>query len=376
MKSVAEESKIYHVGKAAFAEQKADVFVAGIGTVGGELLNQLETSPLLQKEYRLIGFCNSKLALLKSDGLRSLSFSNSLFKKQPVQPTRWNEIVRWIINHRKESGRNVLFVDATGSREVALLYVNLLKEGVHVVTPSKLANTMPQSYFDELVAKRPSGSIFKYEAAAGAGLPVVSTIESMVNNGDEIQEISGVLSGTMTYLFGQLEKGVLFSDAVRKAYDNGYTEPDPRDDLSGEDVARKCLILARTAGFKMERESFKAEDQTPDELKQVSLDDFFNGLKNVDAEWSKRVADQKAKGKVLRYIGTVRPDGIRVGVQAVDSDSPLGTLKGADNMISIRSRYYSQSPITIQGPGAGKEVTAQGVLADMRYIILQTVAKY
>lgn len=345
-----------------------DVFVAGIGTVGSELLRQLEPGGPLSEDFHLIGFCNSKLALIHEGGVQQASFVNRLDGQRPVTPTRWPSIVAQLIRHHESTGRDLIFVDATGSREVALLYLRLLDAGVHVVTPSKIANTMPQHFFDQLVAPRENGALFRYEAAAGAGLPIVNTISTMVQNSDAVLSISGVLSGTMTYLFGELENGVPFSEAVRKAYDEGYTEPDPRDDLSGEDVARKCLILARTAGFRMERDAFTAEDQTPESLRHAPLDEFFAGLSEYDALWKQRVEEARADGKVLRYVGTITPDKIEVGVRAVPAGSPIGTLRGADNLISIRSRYYQRSPVTIQGPGAGSEVTAQGALADMRRI--------
>lgn len=371
MKRAEESLKRVELNQKPFAKVnlKADVFVAGIGTVGGELLRQIEPGSDLSDEFRLIGFCNSKLALINESGVQQTAFVSSALNPRPVFATRWDKLIEQLINIHRRNVQNLIFVDATGSREVALLYTKLLDAGIHVVTPSKLANTMPQRYFDELVKPRENGAVFRYEAAAGAGLPVVQTIRTMVQNGDDIIRISGVLSGTMTYLFGQLENGVSFSKAVKLAYEAGYTEPDPRDDLSGEDVARKCLILARTAGLRLERESFEAEDQTPAALRDASLDDFFKGLEEHDAFWEQKVAKAKEKGCVLRYVGTVERAGISVGVEAVPANSPLGSLRGADNQVSIRSRYYNNSPLIIQGPGAGSEVTAQGVLADMRDVL-------
>ncbi len=351
-------------------ETAADVFVAGIGTVGSELLNQLHSESRLAADFRVVGFCNSKLVLFNKDGVSDCSFVNPASSGAPVRPVRWQHLTECLVRHRAETGRELIFIDATGDREPALLYTKFLDAGIHVVTPSKLANTMPQEYFDKLVLKRENGAQYRYEAAAGAGLPVVSTIETMVQNGDVIYEISGVLSGTMTYLFARLEQGVPFSEAVRCAHREGYTEPDPRDDLSGEDVARKCLLLARTAGFRFERSSFTAENQTPDKLRKTSLEEFFEKLPEYDDIMSRKVEEARKDGKVLRYTGRVTSGGIRVGTEAVPADSVLGGLSGADNLVRIRSRYYNSSPVTIQGPGAGSQVTAQGVLADMRRILV------
>jgi aspartokinase/homoserine dehydrogenase 1 len=348
---------------------KADIFVAGMGTVGGELLRQLHPALPPGKRLRLIGFCNSKLALFNEDGIEDAKLPEKLNGQQAVRPTRWTQVIEQLSKHNRGISRPLIFVDATGSREVALQYARILDAGMHIVTPSKIANTMPQSYFNELVKPRENGALFRYEAAAGAGLPVVQTIRTMVENGDEVRRVTGVLSGTMTYIFGQLEQGVPFSKAVRQAKEAGYTEPDPRDDLSGEDVARKCMILARTAGYEVERDSFEAENQTPEELADIPVEKFLDGLSTYDEAWRKRVEDARANGQVLRYVGNVEKGRIEVGVKAVPAQSPLGSLRGADNQVAIYSRYYQDSPVIIQGPGAGSSVTAQGILADIREIL-------
>lgn len=348
---------------------QADIFVAGMGTVGGELLRQLHPALPPGKRLRLVGFCNSKLALFNADGIEDARLPEKLNGQQAVRPTRWTQVIEQLSAHRNRLARPLIFVDATGSREVALQYARILDAGLHIVTPSKIANTMPQSYFNELVKPRENGALFRYEAAAGAGLPVVQTIRTMVENGDEVRRVTGVLSGTMTYIFGQLEQGVPFSKAVKQAAEAGYTEPDPRDDLSGEDVARKCMILARTAGYEVERDAFEAENQTPEALAEVPVQKFLDGLSAYDEAWRKRVEDARANGQVLRYVGNVEKGRIEVGVKAVHAQSPLGSLRGADNQVAIYSRYYQESPVIIQGPGAGSSVTAQGILADIREIL-------
>ncbi|HBX65553.1 MAG TPA: hypothetical protein DEG32_05160, partial [Balneolaceae bacterium] len=178
-------------------------------------------------------------------------------------------------------------------------------------------------------------------------------------------EISGVASGTMTFLFTQLQNGVPFSEAVRKAKQDGYSEPDPREDLSGEDVARKFLILARTCGYTFERNQIRVDTLVPEKLISLSTEEFLDHLPEFDGHWKSRNAQAMVNNKKLRYVGKFTPDGIQVGVQDVKGESPLGGLKGTDNLIQIYTKRYSTSPIVIQGPGAGRDVTAAGVLGDI-----------
>ena len=234
------------------------------------------------------------------------------------------------------------------------------------MTPSKLANTLEQSYFDSLQSLTDQkNSSFRYETTVGAGLPVISTIQDLQKSGDTIRKISGVVSGTMTYLFNQLEQGVSFSKAITDAREKGYAEPDPRDDLSGEDVARKFLTLARTLGLKIEREELQVESLIPAELRDVNRQTFLERLSEYDQEWFQRIKEAKDNNKTLRYTGRLMDGEITIGIESVAVDSPLGQLKGTDNLIQLYSSYYETTPLVIQGAGAGKEVTAGGVLSDI-----------
>ncbi len=336
-----------------------DLFVAGTGAVGQTLLEQLKSLEPDGIEFRLIGTCNSRNALWNEKGI---SLQNDIDWSQS-EPTNWNRLTE---NLTRPHRNNLIFVDATGSEQVARLYPQLFESGAHIVTPSKLANTFEQSFFDEIHSLVESqGTSFRYETTVGAGLPVISTIADLKSAGDAITEISGVVSGTMTYLFNQLEQGTPFSQAIVDARELGYAEPDPRDDLSGEDVARKFLTLARTLGLNIEREELEVESLIPNELQTVNQDEFLKKLPNYDTDWQQRIHTARERNETLRYTGRLKNGNIQIGIESVPKDSPIGQLKGTDNLIQIFSELYNQTPLVIQGPGAGKEVTAAGVLSDI-----------
>ncbi|HLR25624.1 MAG TPA: aspartate kinase [Fodinibius sp.] len=339
-----------------------DLFVAGTGAVGQTLLNQLKKIESDHINFRLLGICNSRRACWDDNGLPFDKKINSTDSEE----TNWPVLIeRLTADYR----HNVIFADITGSREVARLYPKLLEKGIHIATPSKLANTFEQSFFDRLQATaHENNAVFKYEPTVGAGLPVISTIENLQQSGDKITEISGVVSGTMTYLFNQLNQGIPFSRAIVEARDLGYAEPDPRDDLSGEDVARKFLTLARTLGHQIERNELTVESLIPEDLQDVNREDFLANLSRVDDYWKEKVRSAQRKDEVLCYTGRFKDGKINIGIELVSKSSPLGRLTGTDNLIQIYSGYYNQTPLVIQGPGAGKNVTAAGVLGDILQI--------
>jgi bifunctional aspartokinase / homoserine dehydrogenase 1 len=331
------------------------VFAAGVGAVGSTFLKQALKKPSL----RIIGVCNSRNVLW-------LDRSSSGFKPEELNrgpEKEWSHIIRKLSAYERGS---VIFVDSTGNSDVADLYPELLRAGIHVVTPSKIANTRSQEKFEELRdAARENGVEFHYETNVGAGLPVIGTIKSLIESGDRIVEINGVVSGTMTYLFSELDKGESFSASVIRARTLGYAEPDPRDDLSGEDVARKFLILARISGLKIERDDVEVESLIPGFLQNVDSAEFLERLHEADAEWKERLEKERKLGNTLRYVGKLKDGKIRVGIQSVPQTSPIGGLRGTNNLIEIKSHRYLDQPLIIQGPGAGKEVTAAGVLSDV-----------
>lgn len=349
--------------------QRVRLFVAGNGTIGNELLQQLSGAVSEEYDLSVIGACNSTNVLWNAAGI-SVNQLETLFKKATTT-TDWDEITNTLI---KDYAYRTIFVDTTGSGEVARYYSKLLAAGIHIATPSKRANTFEQAYFDELMSYTTGKTThYLYETTAGAGLPIFQTIKDLIRSGDEITSLNGVLSGTMTFLFEALQEGKAFADVIKEAKKLGYSEPDPRDDLSGEDVARKFLSLARASGLRIERNEIEVEDLTPEALKNVSLDEFFEKIESFDAEWKARVDEASQKNEVLRYVGSLENGKITIGVKSVNANSPLGSLKGTDNLVAIFTRRYNKSPLTIQGPGAGREVTAAGVLADIQKIAIRIV---
>lgn len=345
-----------------------EIFLAGIGAVGGTLLKNLLEFNSDKFRLKVVGVCNSRNTIFDTRNLNVSTLEEDLTSGTH---THWPDIVE---NLTRRKQHPVIFVDATGSEDVARHYPELLGNGIHIATPSKLANTFEQDFYD-LIREKTSEhqTTFRYETTVGAGLPVISTINDLQNSGDSITELSGVLSGTMTYLFNELENGTPFSNAIIKARELGYAEPDPRDDLSGEDVARKFLTLAREIGLSIEREEINVQSLIPEPLKDADLDEFLNRLNEYDEEWEQNIEEAALKGETLRYTGRLKEGKITIGVDSLSKGSPLGQLKGTDNLLRIHSRCYSQTPIIIQGPGAGREVTANGVLADILKIVRENI---
>ncbi len=339
---------------------RTDIFLAGVGAVGSKLLQLIDDFHSDSVSFNVIGLCNSVNTIWNKRGLHSTDLNDNLDKGDQ---TDWPAIIEKLTGG---DWHHTIFVDATGSEQVARIYPKLLEAGIHVVTPSKLANTFEQSYYDLIREKASAkGSSFRYETNVGAGLPVISTINDLIDSGDSITELSGVVSGTMTYLFNKLEEGTPFSEAVLTAKKLGYAEPDPRDDLSGEDVARKFLTLAREIGLRLERHDLEVETLIPDELKELDRDTFLERLSEYDDYWRTRVEDALSKDETLRYTGKLKDGKIRIGVESLPVNSSLGQLKGTDNLLRIFSSRYAETPLIIQGAGAGREVTAAGVLNDI-----------
>lgn len=257
------------------------------------------------------------------------------------------------------------------SEETAPLIQEALEQGFHIVLANKKPLAVAQIEFDRMMqTAHDRGLSLRYEATAGAGLPVLDTLAKLQESGDRIDTILGCFSGTLGFLMTALEEGQKFSDAVREAWKRGYTEPDPRDDLSGTDVARKALILARTLGRSLELSDIRLEPLFGREADDADPAKFLDNLRTLDDEWRKRVDRARAGRKVLRYVATIGKT-ITVGVEAIDQNSPMGGLRGTDNQIVIYSKRYKTNPLVVTGPGAGAEVTAAGVLNDIVAITMQ-----
>ena len=298
-----------------------------------------------------------KLARQKASGAR-LFDSDSLLSIAELQTAMEKEL--WLLpSHRP------ILVDLT-SEETAPLIQKALENGFHIVLANKKPLAVSQLAFDELIATaRERGLSLRYEATAGAGLPVLDTLAKLQEAGDRVETILGAFSGTLGFIMSALEEGRRFSDAVRDAWKLGYTEPDPRDDLSGTDVARKALILARTLGHRLELSDIALESLFTPAVDDPDPARFVDKLAAMDQTFAERVARAASEDKVLRYVARVGPRSIRVGVEAVPQASPLGRLKGTDNTIVIQSKRYHANPLVVTGPGAGAAVTAAGVLNDI-----------
>lgn len=342
------------------------LFVAGTGQVGSKLLEQLSLHcGHLQKrhlEIRLVGIANSRQMLFDSQGIEFNDWQERLHKEGekmslPVYLSRLDEL----------NLPNSVFVDCSASEAVAACYGDILEKSVSIVTPNKKANSGAFAQYLELRNKAAHGNVkFFYETNVGAGLPVISTLNDLLNSGDEVIKIEAVLSGTLSYIFNTFSPDKPFSAVVQEAKALGYTEPDPRDDLSGLDVARKLLILAREMGAKLELEDIEIEPLYPDSCAMAaSVDEFFAELRKEDKAFEKRAQEAAACGRRLRYIATLESGRAKVSLQTVGPEHPFFSIAGSDNIISFTTNRYNTCPLVVKGPGAGTEVTAAGVFADI-----------
>jgi aspartokinase/homoserine dehydrogenase 1 len=337
-----------------------NLFVIGVGVIGSELLRQIAAQRehfrrSLSLEVRVVGLADSRRWRFDPAGLRGASPAEG---EPSPGIDGFMEALRGL--------ENVIVVDASGSEEVARRTPDLLRGGYSVVTPNKLANTAPMKFYRRLMAAaRERHSYYAYETTVGAGLPVISTMRDLLNSGDSIVEIQGILSGTLSFLFNTATPARPLSAVLREARERGFTEPDPRDDLSGRDFARKMLILAREMGLALELSDIELENLVPAALRRGSVAAFLRGMARFDDRIAARMDRAARRGRVLRYVGRVVGGRCRVGLQEVSPDSPLAQLRGTDNIILFRTRHYDPWPLVVRGPGAGAAVTAGGILADI-----------
>lgn len=259
-----------------------------------------------------------------------------------------------------------VLIDTTASEETISLLQTVLKKKGYVISSNKKPFT--RSYKDYALLTTQANHIF-FETTVGAGLPIISTIRDLLETGDIIEEIHGCFSGTLGFIFTRLAQGMSFSAAVLQAKQEGYTEPDPRDDLSGTDVARKALILNRLAGSKRELKDMAVHSLIPHAMNRLTVVQFMKNVSTLDGRYHKKVKQALLQNKVLKYVARIAADSCSVGLQLFPNNSDIGSLKGPDNIVVIKSKRYHQYPLVIKGPGAGMEVTAAGVFADLLKIV-------
>jgi aspartokinase/homoserine dehydrogenase 1 len=262
---------------------------------------------------------------------------------------------------------NAAIVDSTASPDIVAAYPDYVKANMHIITPNKVANVLDWAHYESLMQlMRSRQKHFLYEANVGAGLPVISTLKDLIASGDTIIQIEGILSGTLSYLFNNYDGTIPFSKLVEKAHSLGFTEPDPREDLSGQDVARKLLILARQLGSRLDLKDISVESLVPKQLRSGNLPkDFYAKLSSSDEAIHRRYLDARARKRVLRFVGTLRDGKGTAGLKQFPLGHPFAGAQGSDNIITFTTKRYSHTPMVVQGPGAGADVTAMGVFSDI-----------
>ncbi|KAG5559656.1 hypothetical protein RHGRI_009249 [Rhododendron griersonianum] len=344
--------------------------IVGPGLIGGTLLDQLRDQAAVLKEkfnidLRVMGITGSRRMLLSDTGI-DLSRWREL-EKEIGQVADLGKFVQNV--HGNHFIPNTVLVDCTSDSGIASHYYDWLRRGIHVITPNKKANSGPLDQYLRLRAlQRQSYTHYFYEATVGAGLPIISTLQGLLETGDKILQIEGIFSGTLSYIFNNFIGTQSFSEVVVEAKEAGYTEPDPRDDLSGMDVARKVIILARESGLKLELSDIPIESLVPEPLRVcASAEEFLQQLSQFDQDMANKRQDAEDAGEVLRYVGMVDVVNQRGAVKLgrYKKDHPFAQLSGSDNIIAFTTERYKQQPLIVRGPGAGAQVTAGGIFSDI-----------
>lgn len=345
-----------------------NLFVCGVGTVGGQLLEQIhnqyeELKRTKRLKLNVVGIATSKKALFNSDGIDLANYRQLLADAPESNESKLRDAII------EMNCFNSVFVDCTASKEVAEIYQPLLEHNISVIAANKIAASSSYEKYARLKETALArGVFFRYETNVGAGLPIIGTINDLRNSGDVILKIEAVLSGTLNFIFNEISADVTLSEAVRRAKEQGYSEPDPRIDLSGKDVIRKLVILAREAGYKVEKTDVEAHLFIPDEFFEGSIDEFWKDLPKLDADFEARRKQLDADGKRWRFVATFDHGKLSVALKEVDRTHPFYNLQGSNNIVALTTERYREYPMLIQGYGAGASVTAAGVFANIMSI--------
>jgi len=348
--------------------QELNLFICGIGTVGGHLIDQIRSqrAKLMETQHlklNVVGICRRTKAIFDRDGIDLDNYLSLLENGVPTTPERIREEV---------TGMNIfnsVFVDCTANEEVAGLYKDFFEHGISVVAANKIAASSDYANYRMLKDLALSRNVkFLFETNVGAGLPIINTINALRNSGDHILKIEAVLSGTLNFIFNTISADVPLSATVRMAKEQGYSEPDPRIDLSGKDVVRKLVILAREAGYEVNQDQVEAKLFVPESLFGCTMEEFWEKLPSLDADFENRRLELDSRNKCWRFVATMENGRYSVGLKEFDKSSSFASLEGSNNIVLITTERYNKHPLLIQGYGAGADVTAAGVFADIMSI--------
>ena len=365
----AEATKALRAAHSGFylSAKTISIGLIGPGGVGGALLRQID-----KQADRLRSEFNLDLRVRAIVRSRSMLLGDRAIKLSRWQQDFDSSAVDYDLEQMEahidpDHLPHAVIIDCTASQSIADKYAGWLRDGIHIITPNKKGFSGPMQYYDELRRAALAGnSHYHYETTVGAALPVISTLRDLIHTGDEIRSVQGILSGTLAYLFNVYDGTTPFSEIVRDARDRGYTEPDPRDDLSGMDVARKLTILARELGQSIEIGDFPVQSLVPEPLKDVSIEEFLERLPEFDGDIDAIFEKARSENKKLRYVARLSADGsAAVGLEAFDANNPFSKINLTDNIVQFETERYFENPLVIQGPGAGLELTAGGVFGDL-----------
>ena len=344
-----------------------NLFICGVGTVGGKLIEQIRSQyeTLMQRnglKLNVVGIASSKAGVFDRDGIDLENYRELLKAPEAQGKSLRDEVLGMNIF-------NSVFVDCTASKDIASLYQTFLEHNISVIAANKIAASSDyENYMKLKKTARNRGVWFRYETNVGAGLPIIGTINDLRNSGDKILKIEAVLSGTLNFIFNEIAADVPFSETVRRAKEQGYSEPDPRIDLSGTDVVRKLVILTREAGYQVEQADVEKHLFVPNEYFEGSVDDFWKKLPELDADFEARRKKLEADGKRWRFVATMEDGKTNVALKEVDDNHPFYRLEGSNNIVLLTTERYKEYPMLIQGYGAGASVTAAGVFANIMSI--------